>query len=72
MLARVRPGFRWRLAGQAEAPTVDYYAPYDRASMDNRRLLAATRFTPHFDMHAAADDLLSWRAVHELPAHGHS
>ena len=70
MLARVRPGFQWRLAGQAEAPTVDYYAPYDRASMDNRRLLAATRFTPHFDMDAAADDFLSWRAVHEMPAQG--
>lgn len=66
MLARIHPGFRWRLSRQAEAPTVAYYAPYDRASMDNRRLLAATSFKPQFDMHAAANDFLSWRAVHEM------
>jgi len=65
VIARERPQFRWQLAAGGIAPNVDYYAPYDRASMDNRRLRAATRFTPRFGLEAAALDFQSWLDANE-------
>lgn len=62
------PDFRWHLAGAGETPTVDYYAPYDRASMDNRRLLSATGFTPCYDIDAAVADFCSWLGTHRALA----
>jgi UDP-glucuronate 4-epimerase len=67
-IGRARPQFGWRLAAGEESPNVHFYAPYDRASMSNRRLRAATRFTPRFDLEAAAVDFQSWLAVHAAPA----
>ena len=65
VIARERPQFRWQLAAGGIAPNIDYYAPYDRASMDNRRLRAATRFTPRFGLEAAALDFQSWLDANE-------
>ncbi|MFP5406257.1 MAG: NAD-dependent epimerase/dehydratase family protein, partial [Gammaproteobacteria bacterium] len=62
------PGLRWRFANEGETPNVDYHAPYDRAPMDNRRLLAATGFTPRFDLEAAACDFRCWLRNHGRPA----
>lgn len=59
-VGRRHPGFRWRLAGPGETPNVDYYAPYDRASMDAARLKADTGFAPRYDLAAAADDFHEW------------
>lgn len=61
-LSAHRPGFDWHLAGENEPANVDYYAAYDRAPMDIARLRADTGFTPRFDLAAAADDFLVWRA----------
>lgn len=53
-------GFQWRMAGEGERPNVDYYAPYDRASMDIARLRAGTGFVPRYDLAAAAADFHDW------------
>lgn len=65
VIAREWPQFRWRLAADGHLANVDYYAPYDRAAMDNRRLRSATRFTPRFGLEAAARDFQSWLATNE-------
>jgi UDP-glucuronate 4-epimerase len=59
-VARRHPGFRWRLAAPGEAANVDYYADYDRASMDAQRLRADTRFTPRYGLPEAAQDFHDW------------
>lgn len=63
-LAVDKPGLDWRIADAGEASDVDYYAPYDRASMDIGALLADTGFRPAFDLPAAADDFLAWRRTY--------
>ncbi len=60
-LALDLPGLDWRIADAGEPANVDYYAPYDRASMDIRALRADTGFTPSHDLPAAARDFLAWR-----------
>jgi UDP-glucuronate 4-epimerase len=60
LLARRRPGFRWRLAAPCETPNVDYYAPYDRAPMDAARLQADTGFVPRYGLASAAGDFHEW------------
>ncbi len=57
-------GFDWRLAQEAEQANINYYAPYDRASMDISRLRADTGFVPRFNLPAAVKDFFSWRAGH--------
>lgn len=63
-MAARHPVFRWHVADEGEAANVDYYAPYDRASMDIDRLRADTGFVPRFDLAAAAADFLAWREGH--------
>lgn len=60
LLTRRHPGLRWRLAGPGETANVDYYADYDRASMDAARLKADTGFMPRYGLAAAADDFHDW------------
>ncbi|HEX3639637.1 MAG TPA: NAD(P)-dependent oxidoreductase [Paraburkholderia sp.] len=59
-LARRYPAFTWRIAQHEEAPNIDYFADYDRASMDNTRLVADTGFTPRFDLAEAEADFHRW------------
>lgn len=58
------PGLDWRIADDDEASNVDYYAAYDRASMDIDALQSDTGFKPAFDLPAAADDFLAWRRTY--------
>ena len=55
------PDFMWRFANAGEQSTVEYYALYDRAPMDNARLRADTGFVSRFDLSAAAADFWTWR-----------
>jgi UDP-glucuronate 4-epimerase len=59
-LAQRYPTFTWRIAEQGESPTIDYFADYDRASMDNARLMADTGFAPRFDLSEAEADFHLW------------
>jgi UDP-glucuronate 4-epimerase len=59
-VARRHPGFRWRLAGAGDVANIDYYAGYDRASMDAQRLRADTGFAPRYGLAAAAEDFHDW------------
>jgi UDP-glucuronate 4-epimerase len=59
-LARRYPAFTWRIAQHDEAPNIDYFADYDRASMDNTRLVADTGFAPLFDLAEAEADFHHW------------
>jgi UDP-glucuronate 4-epimerase len=68
-VAERHPGFDWRLATAGEAANVDYYAPYDRATMDNGRLTADTAFSPCFDLDAAAVDFHDWLHRHDHTPH---
>lgn len=59
-LARRYPGFAWRIAREDDIPNIDYYADYDRASMDNTRLQGDTRFAPRFGLDEALADYHRW------------
>ncbi len=59
-LAASEPGFAWSMANAETAANIDYYADYDRASMDISRLLADTAFVPSFDLEPALDDFRVW------------
>ncbi|CAB3806593.1 NAD-dependent epimerase/dehydratase family protein [Paraburkholderia fynbosensis] len=59
-LAQRYPAFAWRVAKQDEAPNIEYFADYDRASMDNARLIADTGFAPRFDLTEAEADFHHW------------
>jgi UDP-glucuronate 4-epimerase len=58
------PGFTWRVSDSYQSANVDYYADYDRASMDIDRLLADTDFLPGFDLEASCSDFLEWWHFH--------
>jgi UDP-glucuronate 4-epimerase len=62
-LAALLPGFQWEVAAPdaAARANVDYYAPYDRASMDITRIRTDTGYVPRFDLAAAAADYVAWR-----------
>lgn len=59
-LAQRYPAFAWRIAQEGETPNIDYYADYDRASMDSARLRADTGFAPRFDLDEALADFHRW------------
>jgi UDP-glucuronate 4-epimerase len=63
-IAPRHPGFAWRLAEPGEQPTIDYFADYDRASMDIQRLLEDTPFRPRFDLADADADYHHWIREH--------
>ncbi len=54
------PGFEWRLAALGERSNIDYFADYDRASMDIQRLLSDTTFRPRFGLTEAYADYHHW------------
>ncbi|WP_052365582.1 NAD-dependent epimerase/dehydratase family protein [Halotalea alkalilenta] len=58
------PGFSWRLAAAGEMANIDYFAHYDRASMDVTRLIADTGFVPRFGLVEAEKDFHAWIARH--------
>jgi len=61
-LALGLPENRCRLAAPGEAPNVDFHGPGDRAPLAIDRLVAATGFSPAFDMAGSARDLAArWR-----------
>lgn len=62
------PEFAWRLAAPGEPANIDFYAPYDRASMSTVRLRAATGFVPRFGLAAAAADFHAWLEGQREPA----
>lgn len=59
-IAASHSGFSWRLARPGDTANIDYYADYDRASMNIDRLRADTGFVPRFDLDAAAGDFRAW------------
>ncbi|MGF6506323.1 NAD-dependent epimerase/dehydratase family protein [Paraburkholderia sp. 32] len=59
-LAARYSGFDWRIAREGDVPNIDYYADYDRASMDITRLLNDTPFVPQYDLAAAEADFDRW------------
>ncbi|MDB5374916.1 MAG: hypothetical protein JWP04_3558 [Belnapia sp.] len=60
-VARVKPGFRWRMAGPGEVPNAVTHMP-PRVAMAVARIRAATGWVAGFDTDRAAADLLAWRA----------
>lgn len=60
-LQRVRPGFRWRLAGDGDAVNVDSHTGYHRGAMAIGRITADTPYRPKFDFAAAAEHMVAWR-----------
>ncbi|QGZ30973.1 NAD-dependent epimerase/dehydratase family protein [Stutzerimonas stutzeri] len=58
------PGFEWRLAAPGEQPDIDYFADYDRASMDIHRLVDDTTFRPRFGLTEAQADYHHWLEEH--------
>lgn len=60
LLALRYPRFAWRIAESNDVPNIDYYADYDRASMDNARIVADTNFVPHYDLVKAEADYHGW------------
>lgn len=60
-VARVKPGFRWRMAAPGELPTAVTHMP-PRVAMAVERLRAATGWVAGYDLDRAAADLLAWRA----------
>jgi nucleoside-diphosphate-sugar epimerase len=60
-LARHRPDFRWRRAGDGALGNVDSHTGYDRGAMDIARITADTPYRPAFDLDSAAAHLLAWR-----------
>lgn len=63
-IAKRDGGFIWRFSDSNRSGNIDYYADYDRASMDIDRLLADTDFVPGFDLEASCDDFLEWWNCH--------
>lgn len=63
-LAARYPAFSWRMAAPGEAANVDYYADYDRASLDIARLRADTDFAPRYGLAESLADFLDWAARH--------
>ncbi len=59
-LAPLVPGFRWRLAGAAEAYEVESHTGFDRGAFDIGKVAAETGFSPRFDFDTAAIDYLAW------------
>ncbi|HVR52158.1 MAG TPA: NAD(P)-dependent oxidoreductase, partial [Pseudorhodoferax sp.] len=66
-VAAAHPGWSWEVS--AEAPNIDYYAPYDRAPMDIAHLVADTGFRPRYDLATAATDFLDWRRTERAAMH---
>ncbi len=62
------PGFAWRLAATPQEASIQYYAPYDRASLCIESLQRDTGFAPRFDLAAAAADYHAWALRHDAPA----
>jgi nucleoside-diphosphate-sugar epimerase len=61
VLASRLEDFRWRLAAEGEAWTVESHTGHDRGAMSIDRITADTPYRPAFDLERAADHLLAWR-----------
>lgn len=59
-LQKCYPDFQWCVDPAADKGNVNLYSNQDRASMNIRRLLSETAFSPVYDLEAAFDDFMEW------------
>jgi nucleoside-diphosphate-sugar epimerase len=65
LLEKRFPKFRWRES--SEGCNVVPLAPGTRTRFSNQRLVDELRWTPRFDLAAAADDFIAWLEAHSTP-----
>ena len=59
-LARVYPGFEYRLANNPNDANVDFFGDRDRAPMANDRLVRDVGYAPRFGLDEAFADFMAW------------